>query len=180
MEIPMPEDFGLDVLVDDVFSGQNYWDFIPEKRVQWYAKNIVYHPETDEGTIRRRQESLSSVMGNPELISLVQKSVINEIQENDLGIARYSNVLDRASAYLRVLEGLDEKIPETTNGDLGNLRQHVNNLLENGERVGELRRILGDIDGNTKLSLKAKFTAEPHYSGTMAVYKLKKIDGEVV
>ena len=158
--IPNPDDFALDSVVNTIFSGtiDRFRDFVEEGRVLDYARNIVFHPETDSAKIESRQEMLTAFMNSPELIKLIQDTTI-EATPHYRGnwIWRFDYRLKRAEDLVDYVTGLAKKLPETENPQLESFRKYIIELANEGERLQSLRAALTDIEKAGTLDLKIEF-----------------------
>ena len=158
--IPNPDDFALDSVVNTIFSGtiDRFRDFVEEGRVLDYARNIVFHPETDSAKIESRQEMLTAFMNSPELIKLIQDTTIEGTPHyRGNWIWRFDYRLKRAEDLVDYVTGLAKKLPETENPQLESFRKYIIELANEGERLQSLRAALTDIEKAGTLDLKIEF-----------------------
>ncbi len=194
-KIPNPQDFGLDKVVDKIFSRSvgEYRDFVEDgfylatyddnyderddgSRVLDYAKNLICHSETDTEKIAQRQKLLQEFMNNPELTNLVLQSRID--RKSDSANYTFRNRTERGKDFLEYIRGISNVIGETKNPELTSLKRYVNALLEKSKRIHELQTILSDIASPVKLKVNWEFTArDSSYGETYFRYANKSFSG---
>lgn len=181
--IPNPSDFALDSVVDTIFSGtvNHFRDFVEEgyypdrwdddydkrddgSRVLDYARNQMFHPETDTTAIESKQEMLTAFMSSPELIKLIQDTTIRRTPEyRDDWSGRFSDRIDRTQGLVDYVTELSQKLPKSANPQLETFRQYVVELATEGEKLQSLRDSLTDIEKAGTLEVKTEFLGKTDY-----------------
>lgn len=184
--IPNPEDFGLDMLVNSIFlsrrfvvrdvdTGEFYGlsDEYPfpdddehfRSGVLSYARNLMFHPETDSSKVQSRQELLTTFMASPELMKFVRAIGFDESPDFDSKSWRYNfnTRFSRAKTLLSSITDLAQILPETTNSELEEFRQYVIDLVSDDERLDSLRTAISDIEAPGNVTLSVNFKGYKNY-----------------
>ncbi|MCK5140128.1 MAG: hypothetical protein KAQ85_09825, partial [Thermodesulfovibrionia bacterium] len=133
-------------------------DCIENEKLIGFAKEIIYHPETNKKAIRNRQEMLRYFMAHPDLSDIILSTEIPVPPIGGSTAEMFQAELTRAKGYTDLLEKLSYQTHDSPENQINKLSKICREL--SGEEAGSLKELIREI--NRPLTLEASIDFKPH------------------